>query len=49
MTSYDVEGISTSVNLSNGKPPVAGGFPSQRATNVGVEFSEFNLNKLLNK
>ena len=49
MMSYDVEKISTSVTLCNGKPPVVGGFPSQRANNAGVEFSEFNLNKLLNK
>ena len=47
----DMDKLSTLLALCEGNPPVAGGFPSQRTSDVKLWcfFFAVNLNKLLNK
>ena len=50
MIGHDLEELSMLLALCEGNPPMTGGFPSQRSSNMGFEvFVDVSLNKLLKK
>ena len=44
-----METFSALPTLPEGNPPIAGGFPSQKASNAGFGVINLSLNKQLNK
>ena len=47
---HDMETLSLLLALCEGNPPVTGGFPSQRASNMSFDvFFDVTQNELLNK